>query len=181
MTRSLHLTAASLFCAATALSTLGATARAGTLAWSKHAASDVAPAAASSFLPDESWSPDDKASESFGKIHTAPDRLTLGDQDFPLQRIEIFGTRGNADAATLFSTDAGGGVRSGLFRIRIPADTKVKGNPVCGSADVNWAVVLIEGNEMRLGLFSGQARPNLNPKLIKNSHSVCSTMSFSRK
>jgi hypothetical protein len=126
------------------------------------------------------WKASSKTASSItGDISLTNDRLTINQFYFtPIAEIRMLKPE---EVSSVFDVPADSPVNGRLYRLNIPGShTFQHKNRMCGSSDVQWMAVRVEGKELNLAFFSSATPPVFTRDAIANSTDLCGTFVYSR-
>jgi hypothetical protein len=114
-----------------------------------------------------------------GDIAIGSAKLTLNFRSYPLAAIRSLKP---AEVAAVFDADVNTAGQGALYRLRVPAPTKLlHHNTLCGMDDTQWmATYLSDPKTLQVAFFSGDDEPVFTMDAISKSSRVCGTYSFVR-
>ncbi len=114
-----------------------------------------------------------------GDIAIGKAKLTMNFKSYPLAEIRSLKP---AEVAAVFDADANQTVEGELYRLKVPAPTKLlHHNTLCGTDDTQWmATYLSGGKTLEVAFFSGDDEPVFTMDAISKSSRLCGTYFFVR-
>lgn len=113
-----------------------------------------------------------------GQLEIKADRIGMAFLRIPIVRVRAI-TADEAVAAFDADRDASGG--GALYRVRIPATTKMLNkNTLCGSEDTEWMMTWATKKTLHVAFFSGEQPPKLSFEALTNSAELCGNFTYGR-
>lgn len=114
-----------------------------------------------------------------GDIAIGKAKLTMNFKSYPLAEVRSLKP---AEVAAVFDADVNAAGQGTLFRLKVPAPTKLlHHNTLCGTDDTEWmATYLTDPKTLQVAFFSGDDEPVFSMDAISNSSRLCGTYSFVR-
>ena len=116
-----------------------------------------------------------------GDVSLTDAKVTLNFLSFPIGEVRKLTP---AEAASVFDIDSNAPATATLYRLAISGRQKfMRGNTLCGSADVEWMVSYITPDAkpmLWLAFFSGARAPVFTHDAVANSSDLCGTFNYVR-
>ena len=113
-----------------------------------------------------------------GDLAFGNEKIAINFASFPLAQIRELKP---AEISALFPLQGSPSGSGNLYRLDVPADKKfLHKNTLCGSEDAQWIATYVEGRDLQMAIFSGEAMPVLTPEAIPTSSNLCGTFAYVR-
>ena len=114
-----------------------------------------------------------------GDLTVTPRSVTMAGRTLQLALLHTLAGPQLGQAAALFPVAVTSKLRGALYKVSIPATAAFKSsNTLCGKQATTFFVLLTDGSDLELAMFSGKNEPNLSANAIANSTEFCGTYSY---
>lgn len=129
--------------------------------------------------PDHRWAPSSTTAISItGTVTLAAHQLKIANKTFPLTLAQQIDKAHLADVGKIVDASEQPSSAS-LFKTLIPKRAALlHSNTICGAEDATWMLAVFGKDSLSLAFFSGANQPNLDPKIVANSTSLCGTYAY---